>query len=233
VLKIVAISCAPSVDKPKNVIYGRPVILFLPIMKSILFPSIFALALSSSLLCGQEAAAPTPAAPAKETKAAELKAGEFTLKADAAWALKPEARMMSVGGFSYLKEGKPLMDADVYYFGEGQGGNVDSNINRWQSQFKPGADGKPVAPKLTNLKYGEEKVILVELEGVFMSGSMFGPKTEKEGQRMLGAILDHKKGSVFIKMVGADADMKSAAGSFRKLIDSAYAVPGTEVKAEK
>jgi hypothetical protein len=198
------------------------------------FSTLFGLCaiLSSSL--AQEKAPEAPAAPAAAPKAAKasLKAGEYTLTADEKWTAKAEPRMMSAGGFAWMKDGKPLLDADVYYFGEGQGGNVESNIKRWEGQFQAGADGAGPKAVRTLLKYGEAKASLIEIKGTFLSGSMFGPKTGKEGQVMLGAILESAKGSVFVKMVGPAADIETARDGFRKLLDSAYPVPGVEVKPE-
>src|SRR4249920_3777944 len=38
-------------------------------------------------------------------------------------------------------------ECGVYFFGAGQGGSVDANIDRWKSQFQ-GADGKPAVAKI-------------------------------------------------------------------------------------
>ncbi len=169
---------------------------------------------------------------AEAGKALTLEAGEFTLKVDSAgWTAKEPPRPMSKGGFSLLKDGKPLADADVYHFGEGQGGNVESNLLRWQSQFEP-VDGKPPEVKRSALKYGEAKATLVEIAGTFLSGSMFGPKKPQADHVMLGAILESKQGHVFIKLVVPNADLEKSREAFKKLVNSAYAVAPTEAKEE-
>jgi hypothetical protein len=205
-------------------------------MKYIVFSSLLA-TVSLEALFAQETQKET-APPAKadtaqsDAKAPEpLKAGEFTLKPEAGWQSK-EARAMSAGGYQWLKDGKPIVEVDVYHFGKGQGGSVEGNIARWEGQFKEGADG--VAPKAekTTLKYGERKAILVDLKGTFVSGSMFGEKTLKEGHAMIGAILESEEGAVFVKCTGAEADMKAARASILKMLDSAYGVAGVPEKAE-
>jgi hypothetical protein len=171
-------------------------------------------------LSAQEAKAPAP-----------LEVSEFTLKPSAAWTAK-EATGMKKGIFSYLKDGKPLMDADIFCFGEGQGGDVASNVNRWEKQFQTGVDGKPAKAVMEIVKYGEAKAVMVEIKGTYLSGPMMGEKTPVAGQTLVGAIMESTKGSVFIKMVGKDADVVAAKAEFRKMIDSAYAVPGVVEKAK-
>jgi hypothetical protein len=190
-------------------------------MKTLIHTLLISLA-ALNFACADEAKAPAP-----------LKVGEFTLKPAADWQAKAEPRMMSQGGYALQKDGKLVLEADFYHFGSGQGGNVESNIARWEGQFQPGKDGaKPIA-KRTTMKFGEQKAIIVELKGTFMSGSPVGPKTPKEGHAMLGAILESKDGSVFVKATAPEADVAAGKEAFMKLISSAYAVPGVEEKAEK
>ena len=91
---------------------------------------------------------------------------------------------------------KDGLDADFYHFGAGQGGSADANVARWKSQFQ---DAKNV--KNETRKKGSREWRLVKIEGTFMKGAPFGPKTPVADQRMLGAIVEDKGGTVFVKLV--------------------------------
>ena len=52
----------------------------------------------------------------------------------------------------------------VNYFGPGQGGTVDANVDRWRAQVL-GADGKPAVAKVTMRTVRGVKVTLVDSSG--------------------------------------------------------------------
>src|SRR5277367_6445289 len=72
----------------------------------------------------------------------------------------------------------PGAECGVYYFGPGQGGSVDANIDRWIGQILQ-ADGKPskAAAKLLNKTIHGLKVTTVDVSGAYtgMGGPMAQP----------------------------------------------------------
>jgi hypothetical protein len=54
----------------------------------------------------------------------------------------------------------------LYYFGQGQGGSVDDNIARWQSQFSS-SDGASVTPRVEVLVVNGMPVTIAELTGTY------------------------------------------------------------------
>ncbi len=153
--------------------------------------------------------------------AAELKAGEFTFKPATPWVTSDTPKPMSAGTFHLPgKDGSAGLDAAVYHFGSGQGGDVDANVARWQGQFASDPE-----PKLTKeeLKFGEKKATLVVISGTFMSGRPIDPKkTALPDQTLLGAILESATGHVFVKLTGPSKEVAAAREEFKKLIASAY-----------
>ncbi len=109
-------------------------------------------------------------------------------------------------------------ECGVFYFGEGQGGGVDANIDRWVSQFE-GAK----APVRKKEKLGGFGVTTVEVDGTFASsmGGPMGPKTPKPGFKLLGAIVEGPKGSVFFKLTGPAKTVEGARANFIKMLKSA------------
>lgn len=103
----------------------------------------------------------------------------------------------------------------VFYFGEGEGGAVDANIQRWVSQF----DGAP-KPKQKKEKLGGFDVTTVEVEGTYQSsmGGPMGPKTAKPGFKLLGAIVEGPKGNVFFKFTGPAKTVDAGRADFLKML---------------
>jgi hypothetical protein len=71
----------------------------------------------------------------------------------------------------------------VYFFGPGQGGSLDANLERWASQFS-GPDGKPVEPVVTPLK-STMPATLVELRGSYARNVGMGQSGDALPDRML------------------------------------------------
>lgn len=105
----------------------------------------------------------------------------------------------------------------VFYFGQGQGGGVQANIDRWISQFQ-GTPANP--PKPTTQMVSGLKVTTIEHSGTYMSGSMMGPKTAKPGYHLVGVIVEGPKGNVFFRLTGPAKTAAAAKPAFTKMISS-------------
>jgi hypothetical protein len=91
----------------------------------------------------------------------------------------------------------------INYFGPGQGGSVDANIERWKGQFK-GAGGKPPATAVRRTQARGLTITIVEATGDYtgMGGPMAAAATIAPGYRLLGAIVEGPAGNVFVKLTG-------------------------------
>lgn len=152
-----------------------------------------------------------------EEKKSTFKAGGLQFAVTEGWTAKAKARAMSAGGLTYkIAEIKEGLDADFYHFGEGQGGSVEANIARWKGQFEGG-------PKeVESAKLAGGKIDFLHLEGTFMSGPPFGKKTPNKDYAMLGAIIAHEGGPVFVKLTGPKDEVAKAIVAFKVLAESAY-----------
>ena len=56
----------------------------------------------------------------------------------------------------------------VHYFGEGEGGDAEANIARWQTQFRAEDDGTLQEPIIERIEVAGMPVTLVELAGDWM-----------------------------------------------------------------
>ena len=92
---------------------------------------------------------------------------------------------------------------------------VHASGQRWRGQF----DGQP-DPEKETLTIGKHKVHIIQIEGTFLSGRPFGPKTPVKGQAMLGAIIESAEGHVFVKMTGEAKAIAAASEAFKSLCTS-------------
>jgi hypothetical protein len=105
----------------------------------------------------------------------------------------------------------------VFYFGKGQGGDVEANIDRWVLQF----EGSPAVDR-SSKKINGFDVTLVKIAGAFLSpgGPMMQSQGRKESYRLLGAIVEAPGGSIFFKCTGSASTISSAEGEFDELVES-------------
>ncbi len=110
------------------------------------------------------------------------------------------------------------------------GGGVEANIARWIGQYKTEI-GKPLgddAKKVTQKKVGDLTIHLVDVTGVYQDSPRgpFGPKVQRPGYRMLGAILPTKKNGVwFVKFYGPKATIKAAEKTFDAMLEGVKLAP--------
>ncbi len=144
----------------------------------------------------------TPAPPATTSTITTATTASFLgLRAPkpATWVSQAPASTMRAAQF--VVPGVDSSDAAhvvVFFFGAGQGGDVQNNIERWQAQFQS-EEGGPVEPIVTHLEADGMPITLVELAGAWQE---MGAASHKPGVLFLSAIVEAPAGSVFIRMVG-------------------------------
>jgi hypothetical protein len=104
----------------------------------------------------------------------------------------------------------------VYYFGQGQGGSVEANIDRWKGQF----EGSKDAPKVEKRTIHGLKVTTLDVSGAYTG--MGGPRAPqgppKQGYRLLGAIVEGPQGSIFFKFAGPTKTVAQNQSAFEKML---------------
>jgi hypothetical protein len=111
----------------------------------------------------------------------------------------------------------------VFYFGPGQGGSVQANIQRWIGQFEQ-PDGKPSAGKEKTAKrtINGLPVTTIDLSGTYKAaaGPMAPTPVSKPGYRLLGAIVEGPQGAVFFKFTGPAKTVAANQAAFESLLAS-------------
>jgi hypothetical protein len=133
-------------------------------------------------------------------------------------AQQPTSQMRAAQYLFPEEEGESAAELVVFFFGAGQGGSVEDNIQRWVAQFdRPeGAE-----PEIEERQVNGLAVTTVDVHGTFsgMAPSGKAGPTQRE-QRMLAAIAVGPEGPIFFKMVGDRSLMERAEGPFNQLVDS-------------
>jgi hypothetical protein len=110
-------------------------------------------------------------------------------------------------------------ELSVFYFGPGQGGSIDANVDRWVGQF---GEVKPGQVHRADREANGLKQHTVELDsGTFSAGGMMGGSSKpKENFGLVGGIVESPSGAYFFKMTGPAKTIKQAKPDFYKLLDS-------------
>ena len=104
----------------------------------------------------------------------------------------------------------------VFFFGSGQGGGVQANIDRWLGQFQEKPATPPQGKKQT---VGGLAVTTIEYGGTYLAGGPMQPvKTPKPGYQLVGVIVEAPEGNVFFKLTGPAKTVKASRASFDKML---------------
>ena len=111
----------------------------------------------------------------------------------------------------------------AFFFGAGQGGDVDANIARWISQVKQpdGSDSEDKAAR-DKVKSACCQITTIEVAGTYLasSGPMMQTTAEKPGFVLLGAIVPGPQGNVFFKLTGPKETVAKIRNDFLAMLKS-------------
>ena len=112
-------------------------------------------------------------------------------------------------------------ECGVYFFGLGQGGSVDANVERWKGQFQ-GPDGKTAPAKVATRKVAGLTLTTIETAGAYsgMGGPMAPSRGAVAGYRLLGAIVEGPGGNLFVKFTGPAKTIAANQQKFESLLAS-------------
>ena len=108
----------------------------------------------------------------------------------------------------------------VFYFGPGQGGSVDANVDRWIKQF---GEVKPSDVRRADREANGLRQHTVELDSGTFSAGMGAAGKPKDKFGLVGGIVESPSGAYFFKMTGPSKTIKKAKADFYKLLDSVKA----------
>jgi hypothetical protein len=146
---------------------------------------------------------------AQDKKGVNVKLDNIQSTAPAEWKAEKPQFGTRLHQFRLPKAEGDKEDAEVTvsYFGQGQGGGVNENVQRWKGQFVP-PTGKSIddVAKVEKMKVGDVEVTYLDVQGTYKSRNPpFDPNAKEElkpDSRMIAVYLATKTGPHFIRCVG-------------------------------
>ena len=104
----------------------------------------------------------------------------------------------------------------LFYFGAGQGGGVEANLQRWAGQMV--AESDPVRDAFAT---GAFQVTWLDLSGTLLASQIGSfPATDMPDYRMLAAVVEGENGPWFFRAVGPKATLAEQRDAFEAMIRS-------------
>jgi hypothetical protein len=150
-------------------------------------------------------------------------AGGLTWRMPAEWKAQP-ARPMRAATYAIAPApgDTDAAECGIFFFGAGQGGSVEDNIERWRSQIV-GPDGKPAVSKIDKRVARGLNVTMVDSSGAYtgMGGPMTASSRAVPGYRLLGAVIQGSGGNnIFVKFTGPAKTIAANQAKFEELLSS-------------
>jgi len=171
-------------------------------MKTIILLVVLALVCGA---CGKNSVATAPGNKASQAT------GELRYKVPEGWQVERPNSNMRVAQYKLPKADGDSADAELvlYYFGQGQGGSAQANIDRWLNQMQQ-PDGSPSKEKaqIEKLTVNSMPVTTVDVLGKYNGGMASQGATpsatpaDMSNYRLRAAIIETPKGSYFVKLTG-------------------------------
>ncbi len=135
--------------------------------------------------------------------------GKLTFEAPSGWIAQSPQTSMRVAQYELPRAEGDSENASlvVYYFGQGQGGSVEANLERWMHQMEQ-PDGRPSKERarIETMTVNGLNVTLLDLTGTYRAEIMpgQGARYHKPGFRMRAAVIETPRGPYFVKLVGPE-----------------------------
>jgi hypothetical protein len=182
--------------------------------------------LIAGVLCWGCGTPPTIASKDAPQAGASVSQGDLRFKIPDGWVSERPSSSMRVSQYQL-----PAAEGDaeaaslvVYYFGEGQGGSVNANLERWIGQMQPPVGGPSQdKAKTETTSVNGMRVTLLDVAGTYAGGDMGGGSAaqSKPNFRMRAGVIETPKGAYFIKLVGPEKTVSRWDQAFQEFVKSA------------
>jgi hypothetical protein len=163
-----------------------------------------------------------PAAAEEKSHRSESAGLRYTVPAE--WARVPAPSDMRAAQFRVPHAVADAEDGELvlFFFGPGQGGSAQQNVERWIGQFSQ-AGGKPAkdAAVVTIRTVNGLKQTSVDVAGAYKPAPMGGAGgAAKPGWRLLAAVVEGPGGPWFWRLTGPEATVAAAKPQFDDMLAS-------------
>jgi hypothetical protein len=150
---------------------------------------------------------------------AESEAGlKWTAPAD--WTSQGSAPFRVVTWSVPAAPGSDKAECIVYFFGQGQGGSVEANLDRWKGQFSQ--DGKPANAKIAKRTVHGVNMTTIDLTGTYTAtgGQVKEGQGPIPGYRMIATVAEGPTGNLFIRFIGPEKTVTASLAKYEQLLAS-------------
>ena len=180
--------------------------------------------------CSKQSVAGGPRAAAPQTSSSsapssQTAAGEVRYKVPEGWTVEKSTSEMRLAQYKLPKaegDGEDALLA-LFYFGPGQGGTPQANIERWVDMVKqPDGSASQDKARVETLTVNGLRVSTVDVMGNYSGGMSqdSAPKDAKAIYRLRGAVIETPKGTYFAKLTGPEKTVKRWEQAFDDYIKS-------------
>lgn len=151
--------------------------------------------------------------------------GAITVRAPKQWTVQTPTSPMRKAQYLLPKAKTDVEDATlvVFYFGQGEGGSVELNLERWYGQFQqPDGSSSKEKAMVSRRTASGMPVTMADVSGTYAPsgmGPMMPAPEPKPGYRMLAAIVESPQGPYFFKLTGPERTVEEWHRSFERFID--------------
>jgi hypothetical protein len=168
-----------------------------------------------------------PSPQSRPAQSGPTQSGNLRFQPPAGWTAEQPSSSMRVAQYRLPRAEGDSADASlvVFYFGPGQGGSVEANLDRWIGQMQQ-SDGTPSKSKakIDNVTVNQMPVTLLDVTGSYAESGMGGGGSGQQIQglaRMRAAVIETPQGAYYIKLVGPEKTVNRWDASFMEFIKSA------------
>jgi hypothetical protein len=142
----------------------------------------------------------------------------LVIQAPASWESATPSNSMRKAEYTFSGSGGEA-SCVLYFFGTGQGGSTEDNIERWIGQFEDpeGGNLSEKAERGTVENHGLTTTH-VYVEGTMLPSPMMGQPDRHEDWAMLGAVVEGPGGPWFWKITGPEATVAEARSTFQYMM---------------
>lgn len=164
-------------------------------------------------------------ASAQATNSAPAPGADLKFTAPAEWVAEKTTSSMRVAQYKLPRAEGDQDDAQLvlYYFGAGQGGTVEANLDRWMGQMEQ-QDGRPSKEKAhtESMTINGLKVTLLDVSGTYTAEMAPGSSSHHNnaGYRLRAAVIETPKGPYFAKLVGPEKTLAKWETEFKSFVGS-------------
>ena len=133
--------------------------------------------------------------------------GGLGYDAPAEWTSTPSSSSMRVAQWELLGDDASA-EVVIFYFGEGGGGGVDANLDRWFGQFEqPDGSSTRDQATITERSVNGLELTIADMRGTFVAPVRPGvrERSHRPGHRMIAAVVEGGSGPWYIRVLGPEA----------------------------